>query len=584
MSRQPYADEEGDRSRTAGFGDISAVLERLGAAASLPGANADPIGLMGALGLSLWRAAAEPATVARIAAGYMARLATAGIASTARAVGSSAAGPAHPDPKDRRFSEPAWQDNAGFYALMQYYLLSRKLLLDLVETNADEAGGPKARMATELLSDALAPTNFLLTNPAALRRGWETGGLSVWRGWLNFVRDLRHNGGWPRQVDLRPFEVGRNLAPTAGQVVYRNELIELIQYAPATEQVSEIPILICPPWINKYYIVDLAPGKSLVEWAVSHGLTVFAISFRNPESSMRDVGFDDYLLKGPRVALDVVRDITRSPTVNMLSVCLGATLTTCLLAYLEATGATGLINSSTTLNSLVDHDRAGQLSSVFTDEATVDALERRMERNGYLDANDMAHTFDLLRANDLVFSYVVSGWLLGEQPPAFDLLAWNADSTRMPAKMHSFYLRRCWIENALADDRLELAGIRLPVSDIDVDTYITAAIEDHIVPWRNAYRTTQLLQKASCRFVLSSSGHIAGIVNPPSPKARFWANEVLPLDPDEWRRGAAEHADTWWNDWITWILPRSGDLRTPPAFGNANYPPLGPAPGTYVRE
>ncbi|HLG66520.1 MAG TPA: alpha/beta fold hydrolase [Acidimicrobiales bacterium] len=560
---------------------VAAALERLGVA-PLVGDALDPVGLARALGRALGRALLDPRS-ASVLVRHSAGIAVATLAAAARALGVDVAAPLAPAPKDGRFAEPAWSENAGYYALLQAYLLNRQTFLELVERGATPEEAPKARFGAGLFADALAPTNFLPTNPAALRRAWETGGKSVARGWLNFLRDLRDNGGWPSQVDRSAFEVGRDLAATPGQVVYRNELIELIQYAPATEQVRETPLLICPPWINKYYIVDLAPGKSLVGWAVSHGLTTFVISFRNPDSSMRDVGFDDYLFKGLRVALDVVREISSVPAVNILSVCLGATLTTTLLAFLDATGERGLVRSSTTLNSLVDHSKAGALSSVFTDEAAVASLERKMARQGYLEARDMAHTFDLLRANDLVFNYVVSGWLMGQRPPAFDLLAWNADSTRMPAKMHSFYLRKCWVENALAEDRMELAGELLRVSEIDVDHYIVAAVEDHIVPWRNAYRTTQLLRKASCRFVLSSSGHIAGIVNPPSPKARYWTNDVLPADPEEWLRAATEHADTWWNDWPEWIIPRSGELRDPPAFGSANHPPLGPAPGTYVR-
>jgi len=364
--------------------------------------------------------------------------------------------------------------------------------------------------------------------------------------------------------------------------VFRNDLIELIQYSPVTERTREIPLLIGPPWINKYYILDLAPGRSFVEWAVAHGLTTFAISYRNPDSTMRDFGFDEYLLKGPRAALDVVREITGAETVNTASACLGGTLNTALLAYLDATGEHGLINSSTTMNCLVDHEGAGVLSHVFADGTTVDRLDHQMSRKGYLEASDMAHTFDLLRANDLIFAYVVSGWLKGEDPPAFDLLAWNNDSTRMPAKMHSFYLRQCWIENALARDRMVLAGEKLRVSEIDTDSYIVAAKDDHIVPWRSSYKTTQILAGKS-RFVLSSAGHVAGIVNPPGPKARLWTSDSTPEDPDEWLDGTAEAADTWWNDWVSWIIPRSGELVDPPAMGSGAYPVIEDAPGRYVK-
>jgi polyhydroxyalkanoate synthase len=568
-------------SDAAVAGAEPAELQRLGVAQGLAG-TLDPVALSGSLSRALVARARHPVAAAGLLSTHAARMTRAGAATAARTVGIDLAGPAAPDARDRRFTEAAWTENPAFYGLLQAYLLNRQLLSELVDgAGLDRVAQAKAAFAANLLADALAPTNFLPTNPAALRRAAETGGRSVVRGMRNMLSDLLTNGGWPRQVDTGPFTLGTNMAATPGQVVFRNDLIELIQYEPVTEQVHEIPLLMCPPWINKYYILDLAPGKSLVEWAVSHGMTTFAISYRNPDASMRNTGFDDYMIKGPRAALDVVREITGSATVNNLSVCLGGTLNTALLAYLDATGDRGLVNSSTTLNSLVDHSDAGTFSEVFTDERTVAGLERKMAKRGFLEASDMARTFDLLRANDLVFSYVTTGWLRGEPPPAFDLLAWNHDSTRMPAKMHTFYLRTCWIDNALAEDRLELCGERLAVSTIDVDSYIVAAAEDHIVPWRNSYRTTQLI-KAPSRFVLSSSGHIAGIVNPPNPKSRMWVNDDLPSDPDEWRAGATEHRDTWWNDWLQWIGPRSGEMRSPPPMGSTEHPVLAPAPGTYV--
>jgi polyhydroxyalkanoate synthase len=562
--------------------DQSAELERLGVGGGFMDV-ADPVSLSVSLARALARQAADPVGLATTLGAHGGRMAKATVASVARAWGFQVEGPARPEPKDARWKEAAWQENAAFYGLMQAYLLNSQLMLELVEgAPVDPAVRSKARFAAKLIADSASPTNFLFTNPKALRRAAETGGWSLIRGLRNMTRDILHNNGWPSQVDTSPFELGRNMAASKGQVVFRNDLIELIQYQPATDKVHEIPLLMGPPWINKYYILDIGPGKSLVEWAVNHGLSTFAISYRNPDASMRDYGFDDYMLKGPRTALDVVREITGSETVNNLSVCLGGTLNTCLMAYLNATGDGDLIHSSTSLNSLVDHRRAGILSEVFTDPATVGGLERRMAKQGYLEAADMARTFDLLRANDLVFQYVSSGWLCGEQPPAFDLLAWNHDSTRMPAKMHSFYLRTCWIDNQLAENRMELAGERLDVSALDVDSYIVAAKDDHIVPWRNSYRTTQLL-KADCRFVLSSGGHIAGIVNPPSPKARLWTNDNLPPDADAWLEGATLEQKTWWDDWVDWILPRSGEKRNPPPMGSAAHPPLEPAPGTYVR-
>ena len=327
--------------------------------------------------------------------------------------------------------------------------------------------------------------------------------------------------------------------------------------------------------------MDLAPGRSFVEWAVDHGHTVFAISYRNPDATMRDVTLDAYLLEGPRIALDVIGEITGAPQVNIVGLCLGGTLTTMLLAYLEATGDQR-VASATLLNTLVDFSEPGVLGA-FTDEASIARLERKMARHGYLEGAEMATTFDLLRAGDLVWNYVVSNWLLGEDPPAFDILAWNADSTRMPAAMHSFYLRSCYLENQLAQSRMELAGVRLDLDAVTCDVYLVGAQADHITPWRSSYTTTQLL-KGDVRFVLSSSGHIAGIVNPPSPKARHWTGGATPPDPDAWLAHATEHQGSWWEDWAEWAKGKAGQRREAPRMGSDAHPPLADAPGAYVRE
>ena len=326
------------------------------------------------------------------------------------------------------------------------------------------------------------------------------------------------------------------MAATPGQVVYRSDLIELIQYEPQGKQVHSVPLLFCPPWINKYYIMDLAPGKSLIEWAVQHGHTCFAISYRNPDTSMRDLGFEDYLRQGPLDAVRIVKEITGSPKVNTLSVCLGGTLTAIGLAHNASIGDRS-IKSATFLNTHTDFSTKGTLG-VFTDEATIAGLEKQMAKRGYLDSEKMAHTFDALRANDLVFSYVVNNWLLGKKPPAFDLLVWNKDSTRMPAKMHSQYLRSCYLRNEFASGEFEVDGHRVDPGKVDIDTYVLSAVDDHIVPWASGYKTTQLLGGRN-RYVLSNSGHIAGIVNPPNPKSKHWVSDGdLPADPHEWKDSA----------------------------------------------
>jgi polyhydroxyalkanoate synthase len=400
------------------------------------------------------------------------------------------------------------------------------------------------------------------------------------KGQMNMLRDMVTNHGMPRQVDRSGFEVGRNLACTPGQVVFRNDLMELIQYAPQTKTVFEIPLLLSPPWINKYYVMDLAPRRSFVEWAVQHGHTVFAISYRNPDQSMRDVALDDYLIQGPRQALDVVQAITGADQANVVGLCLGGTLTVMLLAYLADTGD-DRVHTATLLNTLVDFSQPGPLGN-FTDETTISRLEQKMNKKGFLAASDMANTFNVLRDNDLVWNYVASSWLMGEKPPAFDILAWNADSTRMPAAMHSFYLRSCYLENQLAEGKMTLAGVRLDVGEVAEETYIVAAVEDHIAPWRSSYATTTLLGGPS-RFVLTSAGHIAGIVNPPGPKARHWTNDDLSGDADAWRSGATEHQGSWWEDWAEWIKSRAGKRKKPPGLGNDKYPAIADAPGTYIH-
>ena len=363
-------------------------------------------------------------------------------------------------------------------------------------------------------------------------------------------------------------------------MVFRNELMELIQYAPQTPQVHATPLLASPPWINKYYVMDLAPGRSFIEWAVARQRTVFAISYRNPDASMRGVTLDDYLIGGPRAALEVIGDITGAPSADIAGLCLGGALTGMLAAYLARTGDERL-GTVTLLNTLLDYSEPGVLGA-FADPRTVARLERQMARTGVMDGSQMAVTFDLLRANDLLFNYVVSNWLMGQSPPAFDILAWNADSTRLPAAMHSFYLRSLYGRNELARGELELAGQRLQLADVKQDAYIVGAVNDHIVPWTSSYKATGLLG-GPVRYVLSSGGHIAGIVNPPGPKAWYQTAETNPPDPARWRAGAQRHSGSWWQDWAIWAGARAGDLAAPPPMGSERYPALGPAPGDYVR-
>jgi polyhydroxyalkanoate synthase len=544
-------------------------------------AQLDPADFGGSLLSVIARAAGRPAEVAAASLQFGATLARIWPVATSRWLGSEVAPPVPFDAGDRRFADPAWEGNPGYFAVRQAYLAARRLSEDLLAAGrGNPLASQKAQLAVGFSFDALAPTNFLATNPAAIKKAFETGGASLLAGARNLLDDLAHNGGRPRQVDTAPFELGRNLAATPGHVVFRNDLMELIQYAPQTKGVRSIPLLASPPWINKYYVMDLAPGRSFIEWAVQHQRTVFAISYRNPDASMRDVTLDDYLIHGPRTALDVISDITGSGTVDIVGLCLGGALTAMLAAYLAGTGD-ARIGSITLLNTLLDYSEPGVLGA-FADEQTISRLETEMARTGVMEGAKMAGTFDALRANDLIFNYVVSNWLMGKSPPAFDILAWNADSTRLPAAMHSFYLRTLYAHNQLAKGEMELSGQQLSLADVKNDTYIVGAVNDHIVPWPSSYKATGMLG-GSVRYVLSSGGHIAGIVNPPGPKAWYEVAQRNPEDAARWREATEKHSGSWWQDWASWADERAGRLGPAPPMGSERYPALGEAPGDYVR-
>jgi polyhydroxyalkanoate synthase subunit PhaC len=521
-------------------------------------------------------------------AGAFARAAGEMLRATAAATVRAASGTSSYEPKrgkDRRFDDPGWSQNAGYWWLREIYLDCGQALLEIVrDTDTPPAVKQKAEFGLQLMIDALAPTNFVLGNPAVIKKAFDTGGLSLAKGARNFVHDLRTNRGAPRQVVSGVHTVGKDMAVTPGKVVFQNDMMELIQYAPSTTEVHDIPLLFSPPWINKYYVMDLAPGRSLVQWAVDHGHTAFMISYRNPDERMRHVKMDDYLISGPIAALEVVGNITGADKINLLGLCLGGTLTMATLAYLDAVGM-DLINSATFLNTLIDFSEPGMLG-VFTDEASIKRLEKTMKRTGFLPKEDMQRSFNLLRTNDLIWNYAVSSWLMGEEPPAFDLLSWNNDSTRMPAEMHTFYLRSCYVENELARGVMELAGQRLDLEKVDQDLYFLSAEQDHIAPWRSSYAGARL-PGGKVRFVLSNSGHIAGIVNPPSPKSIhrvIEGDQPLPADPVDWLAIATTHPLTWWEDWAQWIGARAGGMRKPPRMGSRKYRPITDAPGTYVLE
>ena len=544
-------------------------------------ADPDLVGLGRALAMVFRGALDHPADATQAWLRYAARLAQIPPVALSSWLGSTAAPPVQLNPKDRRFADRAWSENPAFYSLR----MSHQAFADFMDQLVTAAGlehlqEAKARLLTGLMVDALAPTNFLLTNPAALKCAVETGGASLAKGARNFVSDLLNNNGRPRQVDTSTFIIGTNLAATPCQVVYRNDLMELLQYSAQTAQVHAAPLLCSPPWINKYYVMDLAPGRSFIEWAVRHERAVFAISYRNPPADMSGVTMDDYLIHGPRQALQVIQQITSADRVDIVGLCMGGALTAITDAYLSATGQEG-IGNLTLLNTLLDYSEPGVLGA-FTDEAAVRRIDKKMAKEGHLAGETMAFTFDILRANDLIFSYVVSNWLMGQDPPAFDILAWNADSTRMPAAMHSFYLRNFYVENRLARGQLEIAGQVVRLGEVKRPAYIVGAENDHIVPWKSAYASTRLLP-GPVRFVLSSGGHIAGIVNPPGPKGWYLVGSEHPDSADEWRGRAVRHDGSWWEDWATWSAENSGPLVDPPPTGSRKYRVLYDGPGEYIH-
>ncbi|EWY36664.1 hydroxyalkanoic acid synthase [Skermanella stibiiresistens SB22] len=486
---------------------------------------------------------------------------------------------------DKRFDAPEWHSNPVYRTLKDMYLLASDFLLRQGLEDDDMDPKERERIAFHLRQfvDAMSPSLLLLSNPVALRRAMETGGASLADGARNLLHDLRE--GKLSMVDATAFEPGRNLAVTPGKVVYRNRLLELIQYTPVTEKVHQVPILIMPPWINKFYILDMQPKNSMVKYLVEQGYTVFMVSWKNPDASMEDITFEDYMNLGPLSAADVVRDITGSPTVNPIGYCIGGTLLAMTLAYLSAKGDTRF-NSATFMVSMQDFSRVGD-SAFFMDEPQIDFIEQQMMERGYLDSREMANMFNLLRSNDLIWSNVVNNYLLGGKPPAFDLLYWNSDGTRMARAAHSWYLRNTYVENNLIKPgKIQLGGVPIDLGKIKLDIYAVGAEKDHIVPWTSAWRITQLTG-GKVRYVMATSGHIAGIIN--HPAGRKGSYSVLDGDkaldtPEKWLEAAEKNQGSWWVDWNRWLAEHAGEKVPAPALGSDKHPPLCDAPGTYVLE
>ncbi|MFH5926353.1 PHA/PHB synthase family protein [Roseomonas sp. SXEYE002] len=489
---------------------------------------------------------------------------------------------------DKRFKDDAWRENEVFDFIKQSYLLSSRYFTNVVHgaEGLDPKTAQKVDFYTRQFVDAMSPTNFWLTNPEVLRKTAETGGENLLKGLSNLLSDLERGKGKLRinMTDESKFSIGENIAVTPGKVVYRNPLMELIQYSPTTETVLKRPLLILPPWINKFYILDLRPKNSFVRWAVSQGHTVFVVSWVNPDESLAEMGFDDYMRLGPYAALEAIEKATGERQVNAIGYCLGGTLLACTLAHM-AKRHDDRIASATFFTTMLDFEEAGELG-VFIDEEQLQALEAKMSQRGYLEGSEMADTFNMLRANDLIWSFVVQNYLLGQEPFPFDLLFWNGDSTRMPAKMHSFYLRRMYQQNDLVKPgTIELDGEALDLRDIKVPSYLLGTREDHIAPWKSSYRATQIFS-GPVRFVLAASGHIAGVVNPPdSGKYSHWVGgeEAAPEQPADWFEGATEFAGSWWPDWQRWVSSQDRTMVPARQPGEGGLPALEDAPGSYVK-
>jgi polyhydroxyalkanoate synthase subunit PhaC len=541
-------------------------------------AGVDPAALTKALGEAALGVAAQPTVLARSLGELALEQGAVGLDVARALLGAAGEPPVKPDRGDRRFADRGWTENPLLRGAAESYLVgSRWAQRTLEATELPERTKLKARFMLRLALEAASPSNVLWLHPAVRKEAIDTGGLSLVRGFGNFVEDLVRNGGLPAQVDVSEFEVGKTLAATPGRVVFRNELIELIAYEPQTETVFSQPFVYSPPWVNKYYVMDLAPGRSFAEHAVRRGFTVFAISYRNPDASMAELRLDDYLRDGLLAAVDQAAAITGSPQVNVLGVCLGGTMTAIALAVLAARDKADRIGWAALVNTLVDFSDPGEVA-VFTDEEAVKRIERRTARRGYLKASEMASAFTWMRGNDLVWNYVVSSWGMGRRPPAFDILAWNADGTRLPAAMHSQFLRTCYLENRLVEGGLELDGTPVDVDRVETPLYVFGAERDHIAPWRTAYQSTQLA-RGERRFVLGSGGHIAGMVSPPdSPKAFYRTQAEVPPEPEEWLRGAERTDGSWWDDWAAWAEGRSGPRVSPPELPHGE-----PAPGRYVH-
>lgn len=505
-----------------------------------------------------------------------------------RMMGQTVEPVAEPARGDKRFNDPAWKDEVVFDYLKQSYLLTARWLQGTIKEveGVDDKTARKVDFYTRQFIDAMSPSNFALTNPQVVKATVETKGENLLKGLQNLLGDLERGKGRLeiRQTDMDAFKVGGNVATSPGKVVYQNDIIQLIQYAPTTEEVYEIPLLIVPPWINKFYILDLKPENSFIKWATEQGYTVFVISWVNPDERLAKMSFEDYMNQGPLAALDAIEKATGQRKASAIGYCIGGTLMAATLAYMAARNDDRIV-ACTFFTAQVDFSEPGELG-VFIDENQLASVEEMMGKKGYLEGSEMATTFNMLRANDLIWSFVVNNYLMGKDPFPFDLLYWNADATRMPAAMHSYYLRNMYQKNLLSQPGgIVLDNVPIDLRKIRIPVYIQAGKEDHIAPVRSVYKATQLFS-GPVRFMLAGSGHIAGVVNPPrNKKYQHWLNETATNPPTlaEWQAGAKEFPGSWWHDWDKWLSALSGPKVPARVPGTAGLPAIEDAPGSYVK-
>ena len=550
--------------------------------------NLDPMGVALPLLHAQLAWLMHPQELAEVSAKFSSKMLALQWQSWQRAFGLHSDDVEKPHPDDTRFADPIWNESATWDIAKEWYLLATHHVEDMLYDTPSLSSRERRRAAFwwRKWLNAMAPTNFLWTNPVALRKAAETNGDSLMRGMRIFLEDLK--AGTVRMTSPDDFQVGKNLATTPGKVIFRNRLLEVIHYQPTQPRVHAVPLVIITPWINKFYILDLNAKKSLVRYLTDQGLDVYITSWKNPGEDMRDVTFDDYLADGIGSIVEVARTVSGSDKVNMVGYCIGGAALATYLAWANRHYATDQVPvvSATFLTTLVDYHKPGDVE-VFLDEGSVRWLSRAMDKKGFLDGKEMAAAFRLLRSNSLIWHYVVHGYLYGESPPPFDVLYWNMDTTRMPATMHKWYLREFYLNNALIKkDALTVAGEKIDLERIVQPIYAVSAADDHIAPWRQTFRINGHVSGAK-RYVLSSSGHILGIVNPPvtPPKREYWVGAAERHDTAEaWHERAEHRAGSWWEDWIAWLKPMAGSLREPVAVANEAYPALDDAPGGYVLE